>query len=215
MTRAPILAAISGVPSFELLSTTMTSVVRSEGRSAKTRSIACASLWVEMMTDTLTGTWPRSQPRRRWPPLRQPCVNAPSTAGASDSEPKRCEHRNQQFPDPRGAPLRNPKATEKQKSHKCCRSGKQTDDKQDTERELSHALHGSSHRGVVCRQAHHRLPGSRGVARLDVVIDQTRVTRRCVEAFPQILKKDPHEHCPNCHADQRQPICGGQLLGGT
>src|SRR6266403_392169 len=128
---------------------------------------------------------------------------------------RRCAHRNQQFPDPRGAPLRNPKATEKQKSHKCCRSGKQTDDKQDTERELSHALHGSSHRGVVCRQAHHRLPGSRGVTRLDVVIDQTRVTRRCVEAFPQILKKDPHEHCPNCHADQRQPICGGQLLGGT
>src|SRR6266566_10163005 len=52
MTRAPILAAISGVPSFELLSTTMTSVVRSDGRSAKTRSIDSASLWVGMMTDT-------------------------------------------------------------------------------------------------------------------------------------------------------------------
>src|SRR5580700_1653556 len=58
MTRAPILAAISGVPSFELLSTTITSVVRSDGRSARTRSIACASLWVGIMTDTRTLTWP-------------------------------------------------------------------------------------------------------------------------------------------------------------
>src|SRR6185437_13561788 len=49
-----MLAAIAGVPSFELLSTTMTSVVRSDGRSARTRSIACASLWVGMMTDTRT-----------------------------------------------------------------------------------------------------------------------------------------------------------------
>src|SRR5437588_1861562 len=63
MTRAPILAAISGVPSFELLSTTMTSVVRSDGRSAKTRSIACASLWVGMMTDTRTGAWPNHHQR--------------------------------------------------------------------------------------------------------------------------------------------------------
>src|SRR5207245_8472582 len=78
----------------------------------------------------------QSPPRRRWPPLRQPRVNAPSPAGASDSKPKRCEHRNQQFPDPRGAPLRNPKAAEIKKSDKCGRSGKQTDDEQDTERDL-------------------------------------------------------------------------------
>src|ERR1700722_14659776 len=149
MTRAPILAAISGVPSFELLSTTMTSVVRSDGRSAKTRSIACASLWVGMMTDTRTGISLNQPPRRRWPPLRQPRINSPSSAGASDSKPERCQHRNQQLPDPRGAPLRNPKAAEIKKRHKSNWSGKQTDDQQDTKRDLSHGLHGSSQRRVV------------------------------------------------------------------
>src|ERR1700685_4208938 len=84
----------------------------------------------------------RSPPPGRWPPLRQPRVNTPSPAGASDSEPKRCEHRNQQFPDPGSAPLRNPKAAEKQKSHNRSGSGKQTDDKQDAERDLSQALRG-------------------------------------------------------------------------
>ena len=53
-TRAPIRAAIAGVPSVELLSTTMISVVRLGGRPARTRSIACASLWVGMMIDTRT-----------------------------------------------------------------------------------------------------------------------------------------------------------------
>src|SRR2546422_9498830 len=78
----------------------------------------------------------RSPPRRRWPPLRQPRINAPSPAGASDSEPERCEHRNQQFPDPRGAPLRNPKAAEIQKSHNCGGAGKQNQEKQKTQKEV-------------------------------------------------------------------------------
>src|SRR5437667_12324596 len=90
----------------------------------------------------------RSPPRRRWPPLRQPRVNAPSPAGASDSEPERCEHRKQQFPDPRGAPLRNPKAAEVQKSHNCGGSGKTTKAKQDTESEPGHALLGSTQTGM-------------------------------------------------------------------
>src|SRR5258705_13039745 len=127
----------------------------------------------------------QSPPRSRWPPLREPGVNAPSPAGASDSEPETREYRNQQLPYPGGAKLRNPKTAEKQKSYKCGRSCKQTDDEQDTERDLGQALQGSRYRGVICRQAHHRLPRSRAVARLDVVIDQTRVARRCVEAFPQ------------------------------
>src|SRR5438477_3349719 len=212
MTPAPILAAISGVPSFELLSTTMTSVARSEGRSAKTRSIACASLWVGMMTDTRTYLI-RSPPRRRWPPLRQQTINAPSPAGASDGEAERCEHRNQQFPDPRGAKLRNPKAAEKQKSYKCGRPGKQTDDEQDTERDLGQPLQGSSYRGMVCRQAHHRLPCSRAVARVDVVIDEARVTCRFVEALPQILKKDPQEHRADRHSHDCQTIRCLRLVG--
>src|SRR5579885_1356442 len=54
MTCAPILRATSGVPSEELLSTTMTSVTSSEGRSANTRPMASASLWVGIMTETRT-----------------------------------------------------------------------------------------------------------------------------------------------------------------
>src|SRR6476660_661787 len=75
----------------------------------------------------------QSPPGSKCPPLRQPGVNAPSPASASDSEPQRCEHRNQQFPDPGGTPLRNPKAAQKQKSHSCGGPGQQTDDEQDTE----------------------------------------------------------------------------------
>src|SRR5882762_4070070 len=99
-----------------------------------------------MMTDTRTRTWPNHRPpssptaeistpspqNRTRPPLRQPRVNAPFPSGASDREPERCEHRNQQFPDPRGTPFRNPKATEKQKSHDGSGPGQQTDDQQDT-----------------------------------------------------------------------------------
>src|SRR3984957_16555794 len=193
MTRAPILAAISGVPSFELLSTTMTSVTRSDGRSARTRAIAWASLKVGMMTDTRMET-ARSPPPRGRPPLRQPGVNAPSPACASDREPKACQHRNQQFPYPRCAPLRNPKAAEKQKSHECGRTSQQTDDQQDAERNLGHGLHGSCDRGVAGRQAHDRLPGSRRVTRLDVVANQSCIAPGCVETFSQILEKDPDKH---------------------
>src|ERR1043166_3735952 len=98
----------------------------------------------------------RSPPRRRWPPLRQPRINAPSPAGASESEPKACQHRNQQFPDPRGTPLRYPKAAEKQKGHKCGRTSKQTDDEQKPQGNFGRRLHRGRDRGVACRQTHHR-----------------------------------------------------------
>src|SRR5246127_3151724 len=47
-------AATSGVPSEEQLSTTITSLTRFQGRSARTRPIASASLRVGMMTEILT-----------------------------------------------------------------------------------------------------------------------------------------------------------------
>src|ERR1043166_6703307 len=50
------------------------------------------------------------------------------------------------------------------------------------------------------------------MTRLDVVVNQARVTRRCVEAFSQIFKKDPNEHCANRHTDQRQPNCRLRLV---
>ena len=118
----------------------MTSVVRSDGRSAKNARNRLRFIMGRDDDGHSHVDLAQSPPGRRWPPLRQPRVNAPSPAGASDREPQRCEHRNQQFPDPGGAPLRNPKAAEKQKSHKCGGPGQQTDDKQDTERDLGQAL---------------------------------------------------------------------------
>src|SRR5262249_24532526 len=126
MTRAPILAAMSGVQSVELLSTTMTSVARDEGRSARTRSIACASLWVGMITDTRPGL-ARSPPRRRRRSLREPGINSPCPASTSDSDSERCKHRNEKFPDPRRAPLRHPKARKIQEGHEGDRACEQTD----------------------------------------------------------------------------------------
>src|SRR5262249_34536501 len=57
MQRSTQRAAIAGGPSVELLSTTMISVVRSEGRSERTRSIACASLSAGIMPDTRACTY--------------------------------------------------------------------------------------------------------------------------------------------------------------
>src|SRR5437660_464542 len=82
MTCAPVFRARSGVPSVELLSTTMTSVTRLEGRSASTRPMACASLWVGMMTDTRTQIC-SSPPRGRGAP---PCWHggAPRPRGGDE-----------------------------------------------------------------------------------------------------------------------------------
>src|ERR1700722_10272150 len=54
MTSESIPEARAGWPSVELLSTTITSVTRSEGRSASTQPMACASLRVGMITETRT-----------------------------------------------------------------------------------------------------------------------------------------------------------------
>src|SRR5580692_4905714 len=170
MTRAPRPAAISAVPSLELLSTTITSLIRSDGRSASTRPIACASLCVGMMTDTRMSTSP---PQRGWPPLREPCVNAPSPACAAYGQPNTCKHRNQKFPYPGCAQLRNPKAAQKQKSHQCHRTGKQTDDQQDAEANLGHGLQRSGDRSVIYHELHNRLPDGRRVTHLNVVINHS------------------------------------------
>ena len=142
----------------------------------------------------------RSPRRRRWPPLRQPRVNAPSAASASDREAEKCEHWNQQFPYPRGAPLRHPKAAEIEKRQKCDRPREQTNDEQDTKRDLGHSLQRSRHGGVARSQAHDRLPRSRRVTLLYVVIDEAGVARGTVQAFTQIFKEYRNKHSAN-----RQP----------
>src|SRR5205085_1253262 len=50
---------------------------------------------------------------------------------------------------------------------------------------------------------------------LNVVVDQARVSCRCVEAFSQILKKDPHQHCTDGHANNRQTIACLRLVGNA
>src|SRR5215467_2651514 len=47
---------------------------------------------------------------------------------------------------------------------------------------------------------------------LDVVVDKARVTGGAIEAFPQILKEDRHEHCPNGHAHDCQAVCCWRLM---
>lgn len=42
---------------------------------------------------------------------------------------------------------------------------------------------------------------------LDVVVDQAGVACSRVQAFPQVLEKDPHEHGAYCEANQRQTFC--------
>jgi len=155
----------------------------------------------------------RSPPRRSWPPLRQPRVNAPSAASASDREAKKCEHWNQQFPYPRGAPLRHPKAAEIEKRQKCDRPREQTNDEQDTERDLGHGLQRSRHGGVARSQAHDRLPRSRRVTLLDVVIDEARVACGTVEAFTQIFKEYRNKHSADRHPHDCQTMCCLLLVG--
>src|SRR5262249_36320400 len=98
------------------LSTTMTSLTRSEGRSAMTRPMACASLWVGMMTDTRTEPRP-SPPRCRGILLREDCIDSPRAASSAQRNPKRCENGNQQLPDPRRSPLGDPQAPEIEKCY--------------------------------------------------------------------------------------------------
>ena len=66
---------------------------------------------------------------------------------------------------------------------------------------------------MVRRQAHHRLPCGRGVARLNVVVDQPRVTRRGVKAFPQVLEKDRYEHRADRQSNDGQTDCCLRWVG--
>src|SRR5258708_12762333 len=99
MTCAPIFRARSGVPSVELLSTTMTSVTRLEGRSASTRPMACASLWVGMMTDTRTQIL-SSPPIGLGPPPCQHPVTSPTTPPPPPHHPHRTHPHNHPSPTP-------------------------------------------------------------------------------------------------------------------
>src|SRR5580693_6817720 len=196
-TRAPIFAAISGVPSEELLSTTKTSVTTSAGRSAKTRPMDRASLCVGMMTDTRTGSWLNSKPWRGRSAPRQQSVNAPGSAGLPHCERQRCNHRNQQFPNPRRAPLRHPQAGQVQKRYSRGRPRQQPNDEQDSESDFGQSLQRSRHRGVTGGGSHDRLPERRSMIMLDVIVDQSGVAVWRVKAFAAILEVDPYEHRPD------------------
>ena len=49
----------------------------------------------------------------------------------------------------------------------------------------------------------------------DVVIDKTRVARRPVEAFAQVLEEDRQEHCADRHTYDRQTTSWLRLPGKT
>src|SRR5436309_5625182 len=68
---------------------------------------------------------------------------------------------------------------------------------------------------MACREAHYGFPHSWRVIVLNVIVDQARVSCRCVEAFSQILKKDPHQHCTDGHANDRQTIACLRLVGSA
>src|ERR1700739_1691033 len=61
---------------------------------------------------------------------------------------------------------------------------------------------------MTCYKAHHSLPRSRRVSRLDVVADYAGVACGCVSTFPKIFEEDPHKLCADCQANQCQPVCG-------
>src|SRR3974390_574692 len=207
-----MVSAISVVPSVELLSTTRTSVTRSAGRSARTRPMACASLCVGMITETRTGLGLDQPPRSIWPTLRQPCVDAPGPARASYRETKGCEDGNQQFPDPRGTPLRNPKTAEVQKRYKSRRTREQTDNEQNPERNFGQCLHRGCHRGMTGGSGHSPLPHRGRVTVLDVVLDQARVAGRGVKSLTEIFKENPNKHRANRHANQCQSVGGRRVV---
>src|SRR5215813_1707430 len=98
-----MLVAIAAVSSDERLSTTITSLTKSQGRSARTRPIACASLRVGMITETRT--WPRLPNQRVWPHARQKRIHSPGPPGAPDGDGKASQDGNQQLPDPTAAPF--------------------------------------------------------------------------------------------------------------
>src|SRR5215470_9647288 len=109
MIRAPPRAAISGVPSCEPPSTTRISTTSFRGMSASTWPIEAASFNVGTMTETRTGASPERDGRIA---PRENRVQTETAPGAAERHARSHDHGNQELPDPRGAPLRDPQARE-------------------------------------------------------------------------------------------------------
>src|SRR5207237_7850375 len=72
------------------------------------------------------------------------------------------------------------------------------------EPELSSRLQWGGDAGVGRRDGHDRFPGTRGVSVLQVVLDESLVSRRCVQALAEVLEEHPDEHRAQGYAQQHQ-----------
>ena len=211
-TRAPILEAISGVPSVELLSTTRTSVTRSDGRSAE--DAADGLRFVVRGNDDRDShlIWfnhhhgedgHRCASRASTPhfrPARPTASASDASTGTSSSQIQAVPHsETHRLPRYRNATKATGRVSRPMTSR--------------IPREISViACMRSCHGGVACRQTHHCLPRGRRVTRLNVIVDQACVARWSVETLSQIFEEDPHKHCADRETDYCQPVCGIKLF---
>ena len=102
-----------------------------------------------------------------------------------------------------------------QKSHQRGRTGKQTDNEQDTQRNLGRLLNGSCDRGVANHEAQDSFPDGRRVTCLDVVVNHSGIARDRVGTFTQILKRPTqtsHQSLPAPTPDPLRHRTGSPVL---
>src|SRR5579862_445848 len=199
MTRAPARTAISGVPSVESPSTTRTSATSPRGTSASTRSIDAASLNVGMTTETRTSP---ERDGRKAP--REDGVQTEAASCPTERHAGRDDDGNEELPDPRRSPLRDPEAREEAAGRERDDTRRETRDEQDAESDLGHRLNGSCDGCVVRHESHDGLPRRRRVPLLDVVVDETRVAARRVEVLAEVLEEHPDEHRSEREPEDRE-----------
>src|SRR5262245_36304173 len=200
MIRAPPRTAMSGVPSVESPSTTRTSATSPHGTSASTRSIDAASLNVGMMTETRTRASPERDGRKA---PREDSIQTEAASGPAQRHAGGHDHGNEELPDPRGSPLRDPEAREEAEGSECDETRREAHHEHNAESELGHRLGGARDGCVVRHESHDGLPRRRRVSLLDVVVNEARIAAWRVQVLAQILEEHPDEHRP-----EREPQDG-------
>src|SRR4051812_17717039 len=202
ITRAPCAAAISAVPSVEPPSTTSTSVTSAEGISSSTRAIEPASLYVGMTTVT------RMRPELSEAPARvtmdEDAVHTPCAPRMRGRKAERNYDRHRQLPDPGAAELRDPERKQE-------RAGREGDDacrgagqQQQAQPELGRRLDRGDDPCVPRHHGHDRLPGTRRVTVLQVIVDDALVPGGRIRPLAEVLEEDPDEHRAERDSHDRQ-----------
>src|SRR5438128_6076818 len=128
-----------------------------------------------------------SAERDVWIATRERGIDAEPAAGSTEGEARRDYHRDEELPDPRGPPLRDPEAREEAERGERDGSARKTEDQEDAEAELRRPLQRRDAAGVAGHKAHDGLPRERGATLVDVVPDQARVALGRVEALAEVL----------------------------